>query len=71
MTDVNDLHFPNLDTKRMFSHDNLLHPVLQHDKNCIVHDAIGTMQGVVIHFSVELYMEAAISFRKMKSYPPR
>ena len=55
----------------MFSHDNLLHPVLQHDKNCIVHDAIGTMQGVVIHFSVELYLEAAISFRKMKSYPPR
>ena len=66
MTDVNDLNFPNLDTKGMFSRENLLNPVLQHNKNCIAHDAIGTMQGVVIYFSVELYLEATISCRKMK-----
>ena len=50
MTAVNDLNFPNLDTTGMFSRENLLHPVLQHGKNCIAHDAIGTMQGFVIYF---------------------
>ena len=50
MTDVNDINFPNLDTKGMFSHKNLFHPVLVHDKNCIAHDAIGNMQRVAIYF---------------------
>ena len=50
MTDVNDINFPNWDTKGMLSHRNLFHPVLVHDKNCIAHDAIGNMQRVAIYF---------------------